>query len=58
MNWNERRLHDFFRLNFDNKTCSCQINNETMLVTDDKENITFVIKDNKIYSPDTQKYYM
>ena len=58
MKWNERRLQDFYKMNFDNKTCNCQIKNEMMIVTDEKESITFVIKDNKIYSPDTEKYYM
>ena len=57
MNWNERRLHDFYRMNFDNKFCNCKIDNEKMIVSDDKESITFIIKENKIFSPDTQKFY-
>ena len=57
--WNERRLKDFFRANFDGKTCECKIENEKMIVVDsDSQSIRFEIKENKIYSPDTQKFYV
>ena len=57
--WNERRLKDFFRANFDGKTCECKIENEKMIVVDsDSQSMRFEIKDNRIYSPDTQKFYV
>ena len=56
--WNERRLNWFFRLNFDDKTCKSNIENEILTVTDEiGDKITFILKENKIYSPDTEKYY-
>ena len=57
--WNERRLKDFFRANFDKTTCEYKIENEKMIVVDsDSKSIRFEIKDNRIYSPDTQKFYV
>lgn len=57
--WNERRLNDFFRMNFDKSTCQNKIQDEKMIVVDEESNsIRFEIKNNKIYSPDTQKYYI
>lgn len=56
--WNERRLNDFFRLNFDSKTCINKIENEKMIVIDNQQDsIRFEIKNNRIFSPDTEKYY-
>ena len=56
--WNERRLSDFFRMNFDGETCQCRIENEKLIVVDsDSQSIRFEIKDNRIYSPDTEKFY-
>lgn len=56
--WNEKRLSDFFRVNFDSETCQCKIENEKLIVVDsDSKSIRFEIKDNRIYSPDTQKFY-
>lgn len=56
--WNEKRLSDFFRVNFDSETCQCKIENEKLIVVDsDLKSIRFEIKDNRIYSPDTQKFY-
>ena len=57
--WNEKRLSDFFRVNFDSETCQCKIENEKLIVVDsDSKSIRFEIKDNRIYSPDTQKFYI
>ena len=57
--WNEKRLKDFFRVNFDSETCQCKIENEKLIVVDsDSKSIRFVIKDNRIYSPDTEKFYI
>ena len=56
--WNEKRLSDFFRVNFDSETCQCKIENEKLIVVDsDSKSIRFEIKDNRIYSPDTEKFY-
>ena len=56
--WNERRLKDFFRANFDKNTCQCRIENEKLIVVDsDSQSIRFEIKDTRIFSPDTQKFY-
>ena len=58
-NWNEKRLSDFFRANFDSKTCQCKIENEKLIVVDsDSQSMRFEIKDNRIFSPDTNKFYM
>ena len=57
-NWNEKRLKDFFIMNFDGETCQCKIENEKLIVVDsDSKSIRFEIKDNRIFSPDTQKFY-
>ena len=29
--WNEKRLSDFFRVNFDKNTCQCRIENEKLM---------------------------
>lgn len=56
--WNEKRLADFFRLNFDSSTCKKTIKDETMSVIDSNgETVNFIIKDNRIYSPDTKQFY-
>ena len=56
--WNEKRLKDFFRMNFDGETCQCRIENEKLIVVDsDSKSIRFEIKNNRIYSPDTKKFY-
>lgn len=34
--WNERRLEDFFRMNFDKGTCKREISGEEMTVTDNE----------------------
>jgi len=56
--WNERRLDDFFRMNFNSTSCKRVIEKQTMTVTDENnDSITFVIRDNRIYSQDTGKFY-
>jgi len=56
--WNDRRLKDFYRLNFDPETTKYTLLENKLTVTDEEgDSITFVIQQNRIYSPDTQKYY-
>lgn len=56
--WNERRLDDFFRMNFDKGTCKREISGEEMTVTDNEgERLKFVIRENRIFSPDTNQFY-
>ena len=56
--WNERRLETFFRLNFDKDSCSRKVYGSEMTVTDsNNESIHFVIRENRIFSNDTNKFY-
>ena len=56
--WNDRRLSDFFRMNFDSRTCTANIKNEVLTVLDSQgESLTFEIRQNRIYCAETGKYY-
>ena len=56
--WNDKRLSDFFRQNFNPKTCTANIKNDVLTVLDSQgESLTFEIRQNRIYCAETGKYY-
>jgi len=56
--WNQRRLNDFFRMNFNPAYCRHEINGVTMTVTDEQgERLKFEIRDNRIYCPELNRFY-
>ena len=56
--WNQRRLNDFFKLNFKPDFCRREIDGESMTVTDEQgDSITFEIRDNRIYCPELNRFF-
>ena len=56
--WNQRRLNDFFKLNFKPDFCRRTIDGDSMTVTDEQgERLKFEIRDNRIYCPELKRFF-
>lgn len=53
-----KKLWRFYHENFDKRYCKIHFINNEIFVTDTRmEKINFVIKNNRVFSPDTEKFY-